>query len=150
MLELSIGGHVVLVSKFTERTNNVVRDSETITNTNTLEVEFIVLLKSLSSDGRNVLSCIGFTEKEERRILRGNTNLIETTIAIEIELVEGIKELFSNLILILGNFRRRISIGDTSTNGLINKNNVVIVSPRVGVGGEVEGTVRSLVNIERT
>lgn len=58
VLVLSFSGKVVLVSEFTEGTNDVVRNSETINNTNTLEVENVVLLNSLSNNGGNVLSCV--------------------------------------------------------------------------------------------
>lgn len=149
VLVLGSSSEVVLVSKFTEGTNDIVRNSETINNTNTLEVENVVLLDSLSNNGRDVLSCIRFTEKEERR-LRGKTDLIETTTGGVVELVEGIEELLSNLILVLGNFRRGVSIRDTSTDRLINKEDIVRVGPSVLVGGEVESTVGGLVDMERT
>lgn len=149
VLVLSFSGEVVLVGEVTERTDDVVGDSETINDTNTLEVEDVVLLDGSSNDGGNVLSCIRFTEEEEGR-LRGKTDLIETTVGGVVELVEGEEELFSNLVLVLRNFGSRVSIRDTSTDGLINEDNVVVIDPRVRVGGEVESTVGGLVDVERT
>lgn len=76
--------------------------------------------------------------------------MIETTLGGVVKLVEGIKELFSDLILVLGNFRRSISIRDTGTDGLINEEDVVFVGPGELVGGEVESTVGGLVDVEGT
>lgn len=42
VLVLSLSSEVILVGKFTERTNNVVGNSEAINNTNTLEVEDVL------------------------------------------------------------------------------------------------------------
>jgi len=52
---------VVEMSEFTERSNNIVRNSEPIDNTSTFEIEGISFFKDTSTDLRDILSCIRFT-----------------------------------------------------------------------------------------
>lgn len=84
----------------------------------------------LLTDSRGVFSCIALSENKQGHI-PCDSNLFEATVDVVVELVQSIIEVSRHFIHIFNIRARMIGVGITkaSADGLINKNNIVLVYP---------------------
>lgn len=107
---------------------------KTITDSSTLEVEVgVSLLEEVSRDGGNVVSSVGFTGNIER-------SSVELRISFQ-EFSQEEVHIFSNFSFVanVGS-----SVGEASTEGLINVEKIGLVVPGVGVGGKSQSVLIDL------
>lgn len=84
----------------------------------------------LLSDGRCVFTCITLSEDEEGHV-SSNSYLFEASIDVVIEFIQGVVEISGNIIhaFDIGTGMVRVGVAETSSNGLINKDDVVLLYP---------------------
>lgn len=108
----------------------LVGGNQTVTDGGTSELNpGVVLGDNLSTDGGDVVTCIRFTSDEELSTLEFSETGVET--------LQELPEIVSDLGFVVGEFVEADS-AVASTDGLVNKNDVGVGVPRVGVGGESE------------
>jgi hypothetical protein len=105
---------------------------------------FIVFcfISNLQSNSRCVFASIALSKNEER-VLSSDIDPLEASAWIVVELLKSAIEVISKLSLIcyVSIWEKRISIAQTSSDRLINKDDIVVLSPTVLVADDVIGSV---------
>lgn len=127
---LDLTDQIVFISEVSILGVLLVGGNQTVTDGGTSELNpGVVLGDNLSTDGGDVVTCIRFTSDEELSTLVFSETGVET--------LQELPEIVSDLGFVVGEFVEADS-AVASTDGLINKNDVGVGVPRVGVGGEGE------------
>jgi hypothetical protein len=90
------------------------------------------LVGNLQTDGRSVLSTVALSEDEEG-MLSTDVDSLEAAIGVVVELLQGEVEIIGKVGLVghVDIREGRIGIGETCSDGLVNKDDVVILYPGV-------------------
>lgn len=119
--------------------------SESITNSHSFQPSeeafvFFGLSQNLLSNGRCVLSTIALS-KNKKRMFAFNTYLLEASHRILVKFIQGCIEIVGQLSHIsnIGLGIAGICVAETCSDGLVNKNYVIISHPRIVVAYDIEG-----------